>query len=149
MMSSDRYAEAKTPANQPKKIVIPAVVSTYPSPVSFLGMIGNPNDVVIPIWMACSISVILYNSTSMSNHSASKWIHGPWRVKLTCLEFVFDDKNGLNFPFPVFLTTWHLTFSVCPLLYLIVKHSPDWISADWLGYRYSCTSTYDHLGRRC
>ena len=35
--------------------------------------------------MACSISVILYN------------------------KFVF---NTLNFPFPVFLTTWHLAFSV-------------------------------------
>lgn len=52
-------------SNQPKKIVIPAII-------------------IVPIWMACSISVILYN------------------------KYVLLD---LDFPYPTFLTTWHLTFS--------------------------------------
>ena len=33
-------------------------------------------------------------------------------------EYVFDEE-GLNFPFPVFLTTWHLTFSVSILVHLL------------------------------
>ncbi|EIW67359.1 hypothetical protein M231_02499 [Tremella mesenterica] len=60
-----KIQDARPPSNQPKKIVIPAII-------------------IIPIWMACSISVILYNKYVFSN---------------------------LNFPFPVFLTTWHMTFS--------------------------------------
>lgn len=58
-------SEARPPAKQQNKIVIPAII-------------------IIPIWMACSISVILYN------------------------KYVF---SGLNFPYPTFLTTWHLIFS--------------------------------------
>lgn len=67
-MTNGERVEVKisgTPSNQPKKIVIPAII-------------------IIPIWMACSISVILYN------------------------KYVF---SSLDFPYPVFLTTWHLTFS--------------------------------------
>ncbi|WVO17711.1 hypothetical protein L204_105409 [Cryptococcus depauperatus] len=60
-----RISDPRPPSNQPKKVVIPAII-------------------IIPIWMACSISVILYN------------------------KYVF---TGLNFPFPTFLTTWHLLFS--------------------------------------
>ncbi|RSH88602.1 hypothetical protein EHS25_002829 [Saitozyma podzolica] len=60
-----KIADARPPANQPKKITIPAII-------------------IIPIWMACSITVILYNKYVFSN---------------------------LNFPFPTFLTTWHLAFS--------------------------------------
>ncbi|KAK8854919.1 hypothetical protein IAR55_003658 [Kwoniella newhampshirensis] len=62
-----KISEPRASGNQPKKIVIPAIV-------------------IIPIWMACSISVILYNNYVL---------------------------NTLNFPFPVFLTTWHLLFSAC------------------------------------
>lgn len=47
--------------------------------------------------MACSISVILYNSEYTPS------------TRLIA-EYVF---TNLNFPFPVFLTTWHLAFSVC------------------------------------
>lgn len=60
-----KIADARPPTNQPKKIVIPAII-------------------IIPIWMACSISVILYN------------------------KYIFD---SLNFGYPVFLTTFHLAFS--------------------------------------
>ncbi|KAL7423481.1 hypothetical protein Q5752_001061 [Cryptotrichosporon argae] len=60
-----KIAEARTAQEPARKIVIPAVI-------------------IIPIWMACSISVILYN------------------------KYVF---STLNFPFPVFLTTFHLLFS--------------------------------------
>ncbi|WWC93683.1 hypothetical protein V866_000519 [Kwoniella sp. B9012] len=63
-----KIAEPRAPSNQPKKITIPAII-------------------IIPIWMACSISVILYN------------------------KYIFDRFDGLNFPYPVFLTTWHLIFS--------------------------------------
>ncbi|KAI9637264.1 triose-phosphate transporter family-domain-containing protein [Dioszegia hungarica] len=59
-----KVADARL-ASQPKKITIPGFV-------------------IIPIWMACSISVILYNT------------------------FVF---KSLDFPYPVFLTTFHLAFS--------------------------------------
>ncbi|KAI5451629.1 hypothetical protein NCC49_001610 [Naganishia albida] len=56
----------ETRAVQPaKKIVIPAYI-------------------IIPIWMSCSISVILYNKYVYSN---------------------------LDFPYPVFLTTYHLAFA--------------------------------------
>ncbi|GMK58339.1 hypothetical protein CspeluHIS016_0503710 [Cutaneotrichosporon spelunceum] len=63
----EKAEEGGQPATHPqqKKIVIPGAV-------------------IIPIWMACSISVILYN------------------------KYVF---TNLNFPYPVFLTTWHLFFS--------------------------------------
>jgi len=47
--------------------------------------------------MACSISVILYNSELRVQES-----------ELTT-EYVF---SNLNFPYPIFLTTWHLAFSV-------------------------------------
>ncbi|KAG7571118.1 hypothetical protein FFLO_00943 [Filobasidium floriforme] len=53
-----------TPA-QPKKINIPAWL-------------------IIPIWMGCSVSVILYN------------------------KYIFSE---LSFEYPIFLTTWHLIFS--------------------------------------
>ncbi|ORX38639.1 triose-phosphate transporter family-domain-containing protein [Kockovaella imperatae] len=65
---SGAHAEVKASprsAGQAKKISIPAYI-------------------IIPIWMACSITVILYN----------KYIYDP-----------------LQFPYPVFLTTWHLAFS--------------------------------------
>ena len=112
MMSSDRYAEAKTPANQPKKIVIPAVVSTYPT-------FGNNGSVQQGLTVQSSLFGWHVPSRS-SCITVCQPIH-PARIrtptdrrmgKLTGAEFVFDDKNGLNFPFPVFLTTWHLTFSV-------------------------------------
>lgn len=60
-----KVAEARSPSSQAKKIVIPAFV-------------------IIPLWMAISICVILYNNAIY---------------------------NTLNFRFPVFLTTWHLLFS--------------------------------------
>lgn len=46
--------------------------------------INIPAWLIIPIWMACSVSVILYN------------------------KYVFSE---LNFKYPIFLTTWHLAFS--------------------------------------
>ncbi|ODN78955.1 hypothetical protein L202_04471 [Cryptococcus amylolentus CBS 6039] len=60
-----KVSEPRTNTNAPKKITIPGFI-------------------IIPIWMACSISVILYN------------------------KYVF---SSLNFPYPTFLTTFHLTFS--------------------------------------
>ena len=113
-----RIADAKSPA-QAKKIVIPAFVSK--SWIEFrIGLRTNRCEqqkiwtagcagrtcqliIVIPIWMGCSISVILYNSESPL---ASRPCVGSALIS----EYVF---TGLNFPFPVFLTTWHLTFSVC------------------------------------
>ncbi|ORY35411.1 triose-phosphate transporter family-domain-containing protein [Naematelia encephala] len=45
-----------------------------------------PAFIIIPLWMSVSICVILYN------------------------KYIF---SSLHFPFPVFLTTWHLFFSAC------------------------------------
>ncbi|KAJ7778288.1 TPT-domain-containing protein [Mycena metata] len=61
--------------------------STLPAPVSAITPKAKPKihiAVIIPIWMAFSVSVILYN-----NH-------------------LF---HTLEFKFPVFLVTWHLTFA--------------------------------------
>ncbi|KAF7325799.1 TPT domain-containing protein [Mycena kentingensis (nom. inval.)] len=63
--------------------------SSLPAPVSTPAATSKakpkiPAIVIIPVWMAFSVSVILYN-----NHL----------------------YNTLDFKFPVFLVTWHLTFS--------------------------------------
>ncbi|CAD6574746.1 MAG: hypothetical protein TREMPRED_001212 [Tremellales sp. Tagirdzhanova-0007] len=63
--SSSRSAMAQAPAGDQKKITVPAFI-------------------ILPTWIMCSISVILYN------------------------KFVF---SSLDFPYPVFLTTFHLIFS--------------------------------------
>lgn len=60
-----------------------------PSPVTATPSKAKPKltaTIIIPIWIILSSSVILYN-----NHV----------------------YNTLQFKFPVFLVTWHLTFAVC------------------------------------
>ncbi|KAJ7726272.1 TPT-domain-containing protein [Mycena maculata] len=60
---------------------------TLPAPVSAPAAKSKPKistAVIIPIWMALSVSVILYNN------------------------YLY---NTLEFKFPVFLVTWHLTFA--------------------------------------
>ena len=62
--------------------------SQLPSPVSAQTPKSKPKlpmAVIIPVWMAISISVIIYNN------------------------YLY---NTLEFRFPVFLVTWHLTFAV-------------------------------------
>ena len=60
---------------------LPAPVSSSPAKPKW----KIPAPVIVPVWMAFSVTVILYN-----NHL----------------------YNDLDFKFPVFLVTWHLTFSV-------------------------------------
>lgn len=84
-------SEARPPAKQQKKIVIPAIISTSLLHSS-LRVKNAPKGwkliylvrIVIPIWMACSISVILYNSASFSPVLVKKY-------HICTLEDVTDD----------------------------------------------------------
>jgi hypothetical protein len=71
-----------------------------------MGHRAEPSVAVIPIWMSCSISVILYNSESRPLGVFQTADH-------SCLhaEYVY---SNLDFPYPVFLTTYHLAFAVSP-----------------------------------
>ena len=55
---SCRISDPKPPSSQPKKIVIPAFISEL-----HVRRLSEPaHELVIPIWMSCSVCVILYNS---------------------------------------------------------------------------------------
>jgi len=78
--SEDRKELLSAPEDKPTNNVLPSPVSAQaPRPKTKI-----PTVVIIPIWMALSSAVILYN-----NHMYSK----------------------LNFRYPVFLVTFHLTFA--------------------------------------
>lgn len=121
--------EPRSQAAAPKKIVIPAFIST---PLRATHVSSYLTGAVIPIWMAVSISVILYNSASVP--------FGRLSGADACAEFIFDT---LNFPFPVFLTTWHLIFSV--RLTSPAENGAHKVT----GMCNTSLAAYDNHGRRC
>jgi hypothetical protein len=94
--------------------------SALPSPVSAQAQRPKskiPAAAIIPIWMCLSSSVILYN-----NHLYST----------------------LDFQFPVFVVTWHLTFAVSTFISSLL-----FCLFIFAGYRYQSVTT-DHTSlRRC
>jgi hypothetical protein len=137
---TSRISTAKGSSQQAKKIVIPAFISMSSLSSFFWNIVVSykrcqernaalwrveesrtnvvADSPVIPIWMACSISVILYNSESCHLFALPVYLaledvgakHGQSKKSSELIaEYVF---SSLNFPFPVFLTTFHLTFSV-------------------------------------
>lgn len=79
--SEDRNELLSTPEDKPTNDGLPSPVSAQVS----RSKPKIPTAVIIPVWMALSSAVILYNNHMYSN---------------------------LNFRYPVFLVTFHLTFAV-------------------------------------
>lgn len=93
-----------------------------PSPVSAPTQRSKPKlsaAAIIPVWIVLSSSVIIYNN------------------------YLY---NTLDFKFPVFLVTWHLTFAVSrQVRYVVPAHSDSLFAT---GYRHPCTGPHNTPSRR-